>query len=108
MGKEVIVYKLPNGEEPLSAWINEIKDSSNRARIKTRLARILTGNLGDCKYLKDGISELRFKFSSGYRVYYSELDNVLLLLLCGGDKSSQSRDIQKAIDYLKDYKELVK
>ena len=108
MGKEVIVYKSSKGKEPLNEWINEIKDSSHRARIKTRLARILTGNLGDCKYLRDDVSELKFKFSSGYRVYYSEFDDVLLLLLCGGDKSSQSRDIKKAVNYLNDYKERVK
>jgi len=105
MKKEFIIYQAQNGKEPLTLWIEDIKDSSFKARIKTRLIRILNGNLGDHKYLKDGVSELRFDFSAGYRIYYSELDNIIIMLLCGGDKSNQNRDIKKAVEFLKDYKE---
>jgi putative addiction module killer protein len=105
MKKETIIYQAENGKEPLTIWIEEIKESSFRARIRTRFVRVLEGNLGDHKYLRDEISELRFDFGKGYRVYYSELDNIIILLLCGGDKSNQSRDIKKAVEFLKDYKE---
>lgn len=103
--KNIIIYQTKSGKEPLSEWVEKIKDTSVRARIRTRLLRLLNGNIGDYKYLSDGISELRLDFGSGYRIYFSELDNIWLLLLMGGDKSSQNRDIQKAIELLKDYKE---
>jgi putative addiction module killer protein len=61
--------------------------------------------LGDHKYLCDEISELRLDFGAGYRIYYSENNSIIILLLCGGDKSSQDRDIKKAKEYLKNYKE---
>lgn len=56
-----------------------------------------------CYWLSDNINELKFKFGSGYRIYYSELDDIILLLLCGGDKKTQSKDIKMAKDYLNDY-----
>lgn len=105
MEKDFIIYNLPNGKEPLTDWIDDLKDLKARSIIRARLARVRSGNLGKWEYLTDGVSELKFKFSAGYRVYYSELDKIVLLLLCGGDKSSQKRDIKKAIEYLNDYKE---
>jgi putative addiction module killer protein len=103
--KELVVYKTKSGKIPLDDWLDSIKDFTTRTRITSRLNRLKAGNFGDCKYLDDGISELRLKFGSGYRVYYSEIDNVVILLLAGGDKSTQNKDIIKAKEYLKIYKE---
>ena len=66
------------------------------------------GNMGDWKSVGDGVNELRVKYGSCFRIYFSKLDNVLLLLLCGGDKSSQAGNIKKAKEYLKDYMERIK
>ena len=105
--REVIIYETENGVKPLDTWFNSIKDPVVRFKISSRIDRIKTGNLGDWKPLGDGLCELKMHFSSGYRIYYSELDNVILLLLCAGDKGSQSRDIKKAKAYLNDYKERI-
>lgn len=80
-------------------------DSTIRYRIQSRLARVVLGNLGEYKILGDGISELKFNFGSGYRIYYSELDDVIVLLLCAGDKKTQVKDIKLAKEYLSDYLE---
>jgi len=106
--REIIVYETSNGINPLEVWFSSIKDPVTRFKIAARIDRIKLGNLGDWKSLGNSIYELKFHFSSGYRVYYSELDNLVILLLCGGNKSSQNRDIKKAKEYLKDYKERTK
>lgn len=106
--REIIVYETVNGVKPFEDWFNSIKDPVMQYKIANRIDRIKKSNMGDCKSLGKGICELRFHFSSGYRLYYSEIDNVILLFLCGGDKNSQKRDIKKAIEYLNDYKERIK
>jgi putative addiction module killer protein len=82
----------------------ESLDITIKHRIQSCLARVAIGNLGEYKLLGDHIhgvmTELKFKFGSGYRIYYSELDDVILLLLCAGDKKTQSKDIKMAKDYL--------
>ena len=98
-------YQLPNGDEPFTDWLSSIRDKRVRERIQARLLVIETGNFGDRKSVGDGVSELRLDFGPGYRVYYGEVDNIIVLLLCGGDKSSQSRDIERAKNYWKEYKE---
>ncbi|GAF88378.1 unnamed protein product, partial [marine sediment metagenome] len=72
-------------------------------RIKERLDRIILGNMGDTKFVQDGIYEIRLNFATGYRVYFGNIDNKNILLLCGGDKSSQNKDIEKAKKYLQEY-----
>jgi putative addiction module killer protein len=98
------VYQKDNGDCPFILWLESL-DTKIRHRIKSRLARIAIGNLGEYKILGDGISELKFKFGSGYRIYYSELDDVIVFLLCAGDKKTQSKDIKLAKEYLNDYLE---
>jgi putative addiction module killer protein len=102
--KAIKVYQKDNGDCPFISWFESL-DATIRHSIKSRLARIAIGNLGEYKILVDGISELKFKFGSGYRIYYSELDDVIVLLLCAGDKKTQSKDIKLAKEYLKDYLE---
>ena len=67
-----------------------------RARIRIRIRRLSLGNLGDVKALADGISEMRFSFGPGYRVYFTQRCTKLVLLIAGGDKSSQRKDIERA------------
>ncbi|MDM8539334.1 type II toxin-antitoxin system RelE/ParE family toxin [Desulfobacterales bacterium HSG17] len=98
--KAINIFRDINGKEPFSEWINSLP-MKERARIFTRLDRIETGNMRDYKYIGEGVSELRFHFGPGYRIYYGEIDNIIILLLCGGDKSSQQKDVKKAKQYWK-------
>ena len=97
--KELIFYKHINGKEPVKTWLEEL-DVGMRLRILSRLTRVENGNYGDFKKIDDVISELRFNFGSGYRIYFTEIDDVLILLLCAGDKKMQSKDIAQAKEYL--------
>ncbi|WP_313341792.1 type II toxin-antitoxin system RelE/ParE family toxin [Stenotrophomonas sp.] len=78
------------------AWIDALKDVAGRARILARIRRLADGNPGDHRNLTGGISELRIDAGPGYRVYYTQRGNQLIILLVGGDKSSQQRDIESA------------
>jgi putative addiction module killer protein len=77
-------------------WLDSLRDRKARLRIDDRIRRLAVGNSGDTKSVGDGVQELRFKFGPGYRVYYIWLGTVLVLLLTGGDKDSQVRDIVRA------------
>jgi probable addiction module antidote protein/putative addiction module killer protein len=88
-----------------ATWIDALKDQAGRARILMRVERLIGGNPGQHRNLTDGVSELKVDFGPGYRVYYSQRGTRLLLLLVGGDKSSQSKDIQLAIKLAKNFKE---
>ncbi len=86
-------------------WLDDLKDVRARAQIRARLARVASGNFGDCKPLRDGVQELRVDYGQGYRVYLSRQGPVLVLLLCGSDKGDQSKAINQAIEYLNDWKQ---
>lgn len=105
MPKTVIAYTDKSGREPFTNWLHGLKDAKSRRRILTRLRRIEQGNYGDCRYLQDGVFELRLFFGPGYRIYFGEDGDRLVVLLCGGDKSKQDKDIQTAIMYWKEYKD---
>ncbi len=77
-------------------WFENLKDRRAKARIQARIDRIEMGNFGDAAPVGEGVSELRFFYGPGYRVYFSQRDNVVVILLCGGDKSTQQSDIAKA------------
>jgi putative addiction module killer protein len=77
-------------------WMLNLKDRAGRSVINARIRRLSFGNKGDTKSLGGGISELRIDFGPGYRVYYVQKNQELVILLCGGDKSSQSKDIENA------------
>lgn len=83
-------------------WLDRLKDVSGRARIQIRIQRLALGNPGKHRNLKHGVSELKIDVGPGYRIYYTELDDVLIVLLCGGDKSSQNDDIELAYILVKD------
>jgi putative addiction module killer protein len=78
-------------------WINGLKDRAARARIQVRVDRLVHGNPGNHRTLTNGVSELKIDVGPGYRVYYTQRGDRLLLLLAGGDKSSQQKDIQQAL-----------
>ena len=102
--KEILFYTQDNGKIPVREWINSL-DSLNKARIYARLARIQEGNFGDYKKLDNEISEFRFKFGSGYRIYFSEINNIIVLLINAGDKKSQVNDIKKAKEYIENWRQ---
>ena len=77
-------------------WLSGLRDLQARARIAKRIDRIAQGNLGDAKPVGNGVSELRFTFGPGYRIYFTMRGDVVVILLCGGDKGSQERDIARA------------
>jgi putative addiction module killer protein len=83
-------------------WLDRLKDISGRARIQVRIQRLASSNPGKHRNLKHGVSELKIDAGPGYRVYYTERENILVLLLCGCDKSSQSNDIKLAYELAKD------
>lgn len=82
-------------------WINSLNDRAGRARIQVRVDRLVHGNPGQHRALTDGVCELKIDFGPGYRVYYTERAGVVVVLLAGGDKSSQQKDIKTAISLAK-------
>ena len=86
-------------------WLAGFKDLRARARIEARILRLTMGNPGDVKPVGQGISEMRIDHGPGYRVYYMQQRNVLIVLLCGGNKSTQAADIRTAITIAKEWKE---
>ena len=86
-------------------WLDALKDRAGRARILVRVDRLIHGNPGHHRDLTDGVSELKIDFGPGYRVYYAQRGTTLLLLLAGGDKSTQQKDIAMAIHLAKNFQE---
>ena len=78
-------------------WLDGLRDERAQAKIASRMVRLAAGNPGDVKPAREGVSELRIDYGPGYRVYFSRKGSILLLLLCGGDKRTQSADIERAI-----------
>ena len=100
-------YITDDGRELVTEWLDHLKDRQAKARIYARILRLAVGNFGDCKIVRDGVSELRVNFGPGYRVYYGMVDRTVVLLLCGGDKGSQDADIIRAVTCLDDFKRRV-
>jgi putative addiction module killer protein len=82
--------------EVFTDWLGRLRDTRAQAKIAGRIARLADGNLGDVKSVGDGISELRVNFGPGYRLYFVRQGTAIVVLLCGGDKGSQGRDIKRA------------
>jgi putative addiction module killer protein len=92
--RKVIIYADESGTEPFTEWLEGLRDTQGRRRILTRLRRVEQGNYGDYKFLQDGVYELRFAFGPAYRVYFGEEGDTVAVLLSGGDKSTQDKDIE--------------
>jgi putative addiction module killer protein len=101
---EVEIYETRDGKAPFSEWVMGLKDVQASARILLRLDRVKQGNLGDHKFIKDGMFELRVDAGAGYRVYFGRISGDRIVVLWGGDKSTQSRDIEKALSFWTDYR----
>ena len=102
--KELLIYVTEGGQAPLTEWLASLRDSKARAKIRVRLDRVSLGNLGDCHSVGEGVQELRIDYGPGYRVYFGQLGSTIVLLLCGGDKSTQAKDIELAKQYWNDYR----
>ena len=83
-------------------WFNALRDRQARARIDVRIRRLSMGNPGDVKPVGRGVSELRIDYGPGYRLYFIQRGDTLIILLAGGDKSTQAQDIKTALDLAKD------
>ncbi len=101
---EIFRYVDPFGREVFTEWFDGLRDKRTRAKIAVRLARLIAGNFGDCKPLRDGVWELRIDWGPGYRVYYAIVGKTIVLLLLGGDKRKQNADIERAVRFWNDYK----
>ena len=97
-------YVSQSGIDVVGAWLARLRDDRTRAKIAARLARLSVGNFGDCKPVRAGVWELRIDWGPGYRVYYAMAGKEIVLLLCGGNKGTQARDIARAVDHWADYK----
>lgn len=101
---EVRNYRTDAGLEPVADWLRNLRDANARIRIIARIERLGLGLPGDWKSAGGAVRELRIDYGPGYRVYYAQHEDTLVLLLCGGDKRTQAKDIEAAHDYWKDFK----
>lgn len=97
-------YLAANGKRPFAEWLCSLPDRNGAARVQVRLERLRLGNFGDVRSLGKGLSELRIDAGPGYRVYFLVEARLVVVLLCGGDKTTQQRDIRRAREYLVDYR----
>lgn len=98
---EVRIYARPDGTEPYTDWEESLRDRAARARVRARIGRLRLGNFGDSKRVGE-VFELRIHAGPGYRIYYGREGDTVVILLCGGDKGSQARDIERAEAYWRD------
>ena len=103
--RELEFYRTQNGRTPFTEWLESVRDVRGRGRVEARLMSLESGNFGDYKSVGEGVFELRLHIGKGYRIYLAVVDNMIVLLLCGGDKSSQQRDIERAKTFWSDFKE---
>ncbi|MDP1653394.1 MAG: type II toxin-antitoxin system RelE/ParE family toxin [Rhodocyclaceae bacterium] len=101
---EVFRYQTASGQEPVTDWLQSLRDKQAQAKVRIRLKRIEAGNFGDCEPVGDGVLELREHLGAGYRVYLGRHGRSVVILLCGGLKKSQATDIKMAKDYWADWK----
>ena len=105
MPKSVLVYRTRDGRLPFDEWLRALRDANAVARVLARVGRVRRGNLGDCKPVGAGVSELRVDHGPGYRVYFGRKGSTWVILLCGGDKRTQDRDVHQAQQYWDDYQQ---
>ena len=101
---ELIRYQQEDGREPYTEWFRSLRDRLAMARIAARLRQVESENFGDCKPVGEGVTELRIDVGAGYRVYCGRHGRGWVILLCGGDKDSQTKDIARAKALWADWK----
>lgn len=99
---EILIYETASGNEPFNDWLDSI-DNSVKGKVIARVDRLKKGLFGNAKALKDGLYELKFK-NPAFRIYYAIVRKQVVLLVSGGDKNLQSKDIKQAREYLEDYR----
>lgn len=102
---QLLRYQRADGREPFSEWLNSLRDLRAQARIRVRLNHLALGNFGDCEPVGEGVLELRVHVGAGYRVYCARHGKAIVLLLTGGDKSSQQTDIGRAKQLWADWRQ---
>lgn len=102
--KDIRIHRTPEGREPFTEWIEKLKDKKIRAAILARIDRLRGGNFGDYKSLGENLYELRIRYGAGYRVYFGKADKIIIVIVCGGSKSAQKQDIQRAMAYWEELK----
>ncbi|WP_017719049.1 type II toxin-antitoxin system RelE/ParE family toxin [Kamptonema formosum] len=102
--REIQRYIAQDGRVPFDEWFYSLRDASAQRKINARLRRASLGNLGDYRSVGEGVCEFRIDCGPGYRVYFGQIGTAIVLLLCGGDKSTQMQDIRKAQEYWTDYR----
>jgi putative addiction module killer protein len=100
----LVAFRGSDGKVPFEVWLDDLGDKRAVARILARLARVRLGNLGDCKPVGEGVSESRVDYGPGYRVYFGQKGRTLVVLLCGGDKRTQNRDVRLAKRFWQEFK----
>lgn len=101
--KKIREYTRSDGSSPFAQWLDGLRDRVAQDKIAARLKRVTLGNLGNYRSVGEGVCELKIDYGAGYRVYFGQVGLVVVLLLCGGDKSTQDRDIKLAKEYWRDY-----
>lgn len=101
---ELRYYQTAAGVRPFVEWLASLKDREAKRRIEARLAVLATGSFGDTEPVGSGVVELRIRWRPGYSVYVARLGEMVVLLLCGGDKRTQTEDIRNAKNYFEDFK----
>jgi putative addiction module killer protein len=100
---EVFRYQTESGTQPFTEWLESIQDKATQARLRVRLRRLEAGLFGDCEPVGDGVLELREHHAAGYRIYFGRHRRTIVILLTGGTKRTQSRDIEAAKSYWADW-----
>jgi len=101
--RRVRIYQLPDGRTPFLSWLNSLKDRQARQRIQARIGRLRLGNFGQTRSVGEGVQELKVDYGPGYRIYFGQEGRTVVILLTGGDKSTQDEDIKEAKIYWTKY-----
>lgn len=104
MPKFEVVHYERNGKDVFQDWLDNLRDVRARTAVARAINRLENGNFGVHRFCRDGVWELKIDYGAGYRVYYSMIESVVVLLLCAGDKHTQQKDINKAVGYLQDFR----
>jgi putative addiction module killer protein len=102
---KVLIYEDINGKAAYSHWLDNLRDQRAAAKIEVRVRRIRLGNLGYWDPVGEGVGEIKIDYGPGYRVYFGRVGSTIVVLLCGGDKKTQKKDIERAKEFWRDFKE---
>jgi putative addiction module killer protein len=103
--KQIWIYQRADGSLPYQEWLDSLRDYRAKQKVQVRIDRVQAGNFGDARSVGAGVMELRINYGPGYRVYFARDGNTVVLLLCGGDKSTQDEDIQTSKTFWEDFQQ---